>query len=312
VDIQIVYNTPHEIPLGIPIAVYFYLTGLSAGSFVISVISVIGGKTEYKPLGRIGAVVAPITLIIAPLFLIFDLEQPLRFWHLFVFMNPQSPITYGSFLLTLYPINGIIYAWFLFRGDQALAKMFGLVGIPLAICTHGYTGFILALGKGRALWSTALMPTLFIVSAMVSGMGLMIVLASLRYYWVGRHLKSGLAGDPAAKAHAVDRQLILGLAKMLGGLVLFDLFLVGNDILVLLTSKAEELEVAHLILKGRFAPLFLGVEIFGGGFIPALLVFLPRTSGKIRFCFLASCLTLVGILAMRIVVVIAGQSTPLH
>lgn len=303
-DIQVLYNTPHVIPLGVPIAIYFYLTGLSAGSFVISVISVIGGKKEYKPLGRIGAVVAPILLMCAPLFLIIDLAQPMRFWHLFVFMNAQSPITYGSFLLTTYPINGIIYAWFLFRGEQGLAKLFGIIGIPLAIATHGYTGFILALGKGRALWSTALMPTLFIVSAMVSGIGLMIVLAALRWRFMSSHVDS--------EARANDRDLILRLGKILGACVLFDLFLIGNDILVLITSKTEELAVAHLLLAGRFAPLFLGVEIFLGGLVPAFLVFFPATSRRIRYVFIASCLTLVGILAMRIVVVIAGQSIPLH
>ncbi len=303
-DVHVIYNTPHEIPLGIPIAIYFYLTGLSAGSFVISVVGLIGGKKEFMPLGRIGAIVAPLLLMVAPLFLIIDLAQPLRFWHLFVFMNPQSPITYGSFLLTVYPINGIIYAWFLFRGDYTLAKLFGILGIPLAICTHGYTGFILALGKGRALWSTALMPTLFIVSAMVSGIGLMIVLASLRWRY--------FSGKVDPERRNMDRDLILRLAKILGGCVIFDMFLIGNDILVLLTSKAEELAVAHLMLTGRFAPLFLGVELLLGGVVPALLVFLPATSRRIRYCFLASCLTLVGILAMRIVVVIAGQSIPLH
>ncbi|MCL5105280.1 MAG: polysulfide reductase NrfD [Armatimonadetes bacterium] len=303
-DIQVVYNTPHEIPLGVPIAVYFYLTGLSAGSFVVSVISVIGGKKEFKPLGRIGAVAAPILLMLAPLFLIVDLAQPMRFWHLFVFMNPQSPITYGSFLLTAYPINGLIYAWFLFRGDQGLAKLFGILGIPLAVCTHGYTGFILALGKGRALWSTALMPTLFIVSAMVSGIGLMIVLAALRWKYFSRKV------DPEARA--TDRDLIIRLGKILGACAIFDLFLIGNDILVLVTSKTEELAVAHLILAGRFAPLFLGVEILLGGLLPAFLVFFPATAKRLRYNFLAACLTLVGILAMRIVVVIAGQSIPLH
>ncbi|MDO8682086.1 MAG: NrfD/PsrC family molybdoenzyme membrane anchor subunit [Armatimonadota bacterium] len=303
-DIQTIYNVPHEIALGVPIAVYFYLTGLSAGSFVISVISIITGRADFKPIGRIGAVVAPITLMIAPINLLIDLEQPLRFWHLFVFWNPQSPITYGSFLLTIYPINGLIYAWFLFRGDQKLAKILGMVGIPLAIATHGYTGFILALGKGRALWSTALMPTLFIVSAMVSGIGLMIALATIRWKF--------FTGSSTSEERERDRRVILMLAKFMGATAIFDLFLIGNDILVLLTSKAEELEVARLILTGGFAPLFVGVEILLGGILPAFLVFFPRTGRRVRYCFLASLCTLVGILAMRIVVVIAGQSTPLH
>src|SRR3990172_13227872 len=125
-DVNVVYNTSYEMPLGYLIATYFYLTGLSAGSFVVSVIATIGGKTEYKPIGRIGAVMAPILLLLAPITLIVDLEQPLRFWHLFLYLNLKSPITYGSFLLTLYPINGLIYAWFMFRDNERLTKIFGL------------------------------------------------------------------------------------------------------------------------------------------------------------------------------------------
>lgn len=303
-DVQVLYNTQGELPLGILLAVYFYLTGVSAGSFVVSVIAVIGGKTEYKPLGRIGAVVAPIALLIAPLCLMLDLEQPYRFWHLFFYLNPQSPITYGSFLLTVYPINGLLYAWFLFRGNEKWSKLLGIIGIPLAICTHGYTGFILALGKGRALWSTALMPTLFIVSAVVSGLGLVIVLAAARWKIYAR--------DMTPEARENDRQLILGLGKMLGGCILFDLFLVFNDILVLVTATAEELHVAHLIMAGKFAPLFLGVELFLGGLVPLVLVFHPRTGRTLTGVVSASCLTLIGVFAMRVVVVIAGQYLPLH
>lgn len=303
-DIRIFYNIHYEMPLGILIAIYFYLTGLSAGSFVISVISTIGGKTEYKPIGRMGAVLAPILLLLAPLTLIIDLEQPPRFWHLFLYLNLQSPITYGSFLLTTYPINGLIYAWFLFKGNARWAKILGLIGIPLALCTHGYTGFILALGKGRILWSTALMPTLFIVSAMVSGMALVILAAAIRYAY--RSSQSPLAEQER------DRGLILSLGKTMGALIIADLFLVGNDILVLLTSTQEALHVAHLILFGKFQPYFVGMEILLGGFLPMFLVFLPWTGRSLWGVVAASILVMVGVMVMRYVVVVAGQYLPLH
>jgi len=45
----------------------------------------------------------------------------------------------------------------MFKGNKPLTKLFGTIGIPLAVFVHGYTGFILALGKARALWNTALM-----------------------------------------------------------------------------------------------------------------------------------------------------------
>jgi tetrathionate reductase subunit C len=275
---------------------------LSAGSFVVSVIATIGGKTEYKPLGKIGAVLAPILLILAPLNLIVDLEMPLRFWHLFVYLNFTSPITYGTFLLTIYPISGLIYAWFVFKGNQKMASFFGIIGIPLAICTHGYTGFILALGKGRALWSTALMPSLFIVSAMVSGIALLILAASIRNRFFLKNTEE----------KERDKELIIGLGKLMGGIIMMDIFMVFNAILVLLTSTKEAYEVVKLMLVGSFSYEFLGIEIFLGGIIPLFLVFNKKTRKSLIWLIIASILTLIGVYSMRIVVVIAGQSIPLH
>ena len=303
-DVNVVYNTPYEMPLGYLIATYFYLTGLSAGSFVISVIATVGGKIEYKPFGKIGAVIAPILLMLAPLTLIVDLEQPFRFWHLFLYLNMKSPITYGSFLLTAYPINGIIYAWYLFTGREKTAKILGILGIPLALATHGYTGFILALGKGRALWSTALMPTLFIVSAMVSGISLVILLAMIRNTFFQK--------DRTLVEIEKDNELIKGLAKFLGAFIIADLFLVFNDILVLLTSTEEALKVAKLILFGKFAWEFLLIEIFFGGLVPLFIIFNSKINKYKRNIVVALVLTLIGVYSMRVVVVIAGQSLPLH
>ncbi|OGL48559.1 MAG: hypothetical protein A3C43_04175 [Candidatus Schekmanbacteria bacterium RIFCSPHIGHO2_02_FULL_38_11] len=303
-DVNVVYNTPYEMPLGYLIATYFYLTGLSAGSFVISVIATIGGKVEYKPFGKIGAVIAPILLMLAPLTLIIDLEQPFRFWHLFLYLNMKSPITYGTFLLSAYPINGIIYAWYLFTGRDKTAKILGIIGIPLALATHGYTGFILALGKGRALWSTALMPTLFIVSAMVSGISLVILLAMIRNTYFQK--------DKTPAEVEKDDELIRSLAKFLAAFIIADLFLVFNDILVLLTSTEEALRVAKLILFGEFAGEFLLVEIFFGGLVPLFIIFNSKLNKYKRNIVVALVLTLIGVYSMRVVVVIAGQSLPLH
>ncbi|OGP95577.1 MAG: hypothetical protein A2157_16615 [Deltaproteobacteria bacterium RBG_16_47_11] len=146
-DVNIIYNVEHEISLGIPIATYFYLTGLSAGSFIISTFAYGFGMTKFKPLGKIGVIMATLILVIAPMILLIDLEQPLRFWHLIFYLRITSPITWGTFLLTLYPMNCVVYGYFMFKGDMKKTKIFGLIGIPLALMVHGYTGFILALGK---------------------------------------------------------------------------------------------------------------------------------------------------------------------
>lgn len=302
-DFQVVYNTPHHIPLGVPIALYFYMTGLSAGSFVISVIATIGGRTEFKPIGRLTAVLAPVLLMLAPLNLIYDLEQKPRFWHLFTYFNPTSPITYGSFLLTLYPMVGVIYAYFLFKGITRWARFFGVLGVPIALATHGYTGFILALGK-RPLWSTSLMPTLFIVSAMVSGIALVIVLGAIRLKFFSAHRSE--------EQRQQDAAILLRLSKIMAWTIVADLFLVVNEILVLATSHEEERFVLHLMLFGRFSRLFVGTEVLLGGLLPMTLLFVPFTGRSLKIVTFASVLVLVGIFAMRVVVVLAGQSVPLH
>jgi tetrathionate reductase subunit C len=284
------------------------LTGLSAGSFVVSVIAVLGGKAEYKPLGKIGAVVAPLCLVLAPMNLLVEMAQPLRAWHLMTYLpgyvNLKSPITYGVMLLTAYPISAVIYGFFVYTGNMKMSKIFAIIGIPLAIAVHGYTGFILALGKGRALWNTALMPTLFIVSAMVSGIALMILIAILRNVYFSE-------GKTPAEIEA-DRELIYGLGKFMGATIIFDLFLVVNAILVLLTSSKEAWHVAELLMWGRYAIEFLGVELMIGGIIPLVMVYYRKTARSFVGLSFASLMVMVGVYAMRFSVVVGGQSVPLH
>ena len=107
-DVNIIYNIEHEMPLGIPIATYFYLTGLSAGSFIISTMAYGFGMLKFKPLGKIGVVMAILLLVLAPMILLIDLEQPCRFWHLILYLRITSPITWWTFLLIIYPVNCMI------------------------------------------------------------------------------------------------------------------------------------------------------------------------------------------------------------
>jgi formate-dependent nitrite reductase membrane component NrfD len=252
---------------------------------------------RYKSLGRVGVVLATVLLIIAPLFLLLHIGVPHRAWHLFVYLNFESPITWGSFLLILYPINCIIYGYFMFKEKIKQTRIFGLIGIPLAISVHGYTGFILAFGKARALWNTALMPILFLVSAIVSGIALMILVCIVKDRFF-------------TKQKILDTPLLENLGKMLAWVIVFDLFLVACDILVLLISHAEAQEVAHLLLSGKFLVLFLVVENLLGKIVPFILLTVPRFRNVVTM-IIASLLVVVGIFFMRYVVVVGGEHIPL-
>lgn len=294
---QVLYNIFHQEAFGVFIAVYFYLTGLSAGSFILSTLAYGFGMEKYKPIGRVGIILATVLLVIAPLFLLLHIGMPQRAWHLFIYLNMSSPITWGSFLLVLYPINCLIYAYFMFKGKAKSTKIFAFIGIPLAILVHGYTGFILAFGKARALWNTALMPILFLASAIVSGIALMILVFFIKERFF-------------SKTKSPNRDLVFNLSKLLGWAIVFDLFLVACDLIVLSISHSDAQAAAHLILAGKFGLLFVLVENILGKIFPLILVLVPRFRTPATV-IIASILVIIGIFFMRYIVVLGGEFIPL-
>lgn len=293
----LLYTVPHEHSFGIAIAIYFYLTGLSAGSFIISTLAYGFGFEKYKPLGKIGVVVATLLLVAAPMFLLIHSGRPERAWHLFVYMNGTSPISWGSILLTVYPINCIIYGYFMFKGNAKLTKTFGLIGIPLALSVHGYTGFILSFAKAHALWRSSMMPILFLVSALVSGVAMMILITIIR-------------DKLFSKEGKVNMELIQGLGKMLTWLIIADLFLSLSDLAVHYFGEAESHEVASLLLMGAFAPLFIGIETIFGKVLPLILISSPPIR-SVPVYGVASLMVMIGIFTMRCNMVLGGEYIPL-
>jgi tetrathionate reductase subunit C len=185
----------------------------------------------------------------------------------------------------------------MFKGNMKMTKIFGLIGIPLALAVHGYTGFILALGKARILWNTALMPTLFLVSAMVSGIALMILVCFVLGRFVSEDGKT-------------PKALIYNLVNILVIAILLDLALVGCDILVLLTSHEDALMAGKMILIGSFAPVFLYGEIIMGAIVPLVLLVLPSTKKNLYWIAVSCLLVMLGIFCMRYTMVVGGQCLP--
>jgi formate-dependent nitrite reductase membrane component NrfD len=141
------------------------------------------------------------------------------------------------------------------------------------------------------------MPILFLVSAIVSGIALVIFVVYIRDKFFSREGK-------------VNDELILDLAKLMGGFLLLDLFLVLSDVLILLAGSEDAIKAGWLLLTGKFAIPFLGIENFLGKIIPALLIFSTRLRTTNRLVW-ASFLVMFGIIFMRFVVVLAGEYYPL-
>jgi Ni/Fe-hydrogenase subunit HybB-like protein len=66
-----------------------------------------------------------------------------------------------------------------------------------------------------------------------------------------------------------------------------------------------------MLLTGEFSLPFLGIEVLLGALIPLILILSPFTKRWIPALALASVLVMIGILAMRYIMVVGGLSIPL-
>jgi polysulfide reductase chain C len=264
------------------IVTYFFLGGLSVGAYLFSVAANYW-KQEFKPLAKKSAVLSLIALAIGMFILLYDLGKPDRAWRLFTSFNPHSMISWGVWVLNIYGLMNLIYTCLLFKAKEEVAKKFAYIGLPFAILTATYTGMLLTQAPARVLWHTALIPVLFLNGALISGIALVMLFS--------------------VKAQNIE--LLSKLGRFVACLIILELVMILGEFIVLLNGGTEYVAVAKSLLSGQIGCLFIGFEVVLGAVIPAAMLLKRKTSVFTQA--LASLLILVGIFAMRYVIVVGGQ-----
>jgi len=72
------------------------------------------------------------------------------------------------------------------RWDHGLISFFAGIGIPWAFVLHGYVGFIFGSVKANAWWASPLMPIIFLMSAIVSGIAMLMLMYTFIRWRSGR------------------------------------------------------------------------------------------------------------------------------
>jgi formate-dependent nitrite reductase membrane component NrfD len=96
------------------------------------------------------------------------------------------------------------------------------------------------------------------------------------------------------------------LAKADNAFLTLELFVIGGFISGLLTSSGVHIEAAKLILSGPYAAAFW-VFVIGLGILVPLMIQLLAVNHKIKHTAVAPILVIAGGLALRFVIVYAGQ-----
>jgi formate-dependent nitrite reductase membrane component NrfD len=184
---------------------YFFLAGLSGGSYVIATLLRLRGDHEDEPAARLGFYVAFPPMLVSPLLLTLDLTQPLRFWHMLWNTTPGeagfvfkywSPMSVGAWALVVFGAittvsfievlvrDRVIRLGFTDRGvrllDGTRGKVFNAVGAVFGLFIAGYTGVLLSVSN-QPVWSdTWALGGLFLASGLTGSAALLLLLTRYR------------------------------------------------------------------------------------------------------------------------------------
>ncbi len=194
--------------------------------------------------------------------------------------------------------------------DEKAVKIMATVGIPVACLLHGYAGFIFGSVKANALWTTPLMPFIFICSAVVSGIALCMLC-----YMVTMEIRKLMAGwkrkqDPSLPSPEAIKSMEMYEVTMTSRYLVYALIAaLGLELLDLLFrdyAKFQSWEIVRSIIYGQdFVNIFI-VQYGLGNLVPLTLFLLPRITAK--RAAVATMLVLMGVFMMRWNLVIGGQA----
>jgi Ni/Fe-hydrogenase subunit HybB-like protein len=197
------------------------------------------------------------------------------------------------------------------RQDEKAIKFLAGAGVPTACFLHGYAGFIFGSVKANALWMTPLMPVIFIMSAVVSGVALCMLV-----YIVTIRIRKGIASrkatpvsPPAQEAPKGVETYEMQVKVTVKYLIFFMIFSISLELLDLVFrgyTAQKSWDILRNVIYGKdFINIFL-LQYTVGNLVPFILLLIPGLT--IRRAVPALVLILFGVFMMRWNVVIGGQS----
>lgn len=325
---------PNEVELqwSILIVLYPYLTGLVAGAFILASLERVFKVEAVKPTYRLALLTALSFLLVAPLPLQLHLGHPERSFEMYLTPHRTSAMAMFGFVYLWYLMVVLLAEIWLdyrrdivvfsqtargwkrwiyriltlgssniseraLRIDDRVGWIITVVGIPSAFLLHGYVGFIFGSVKANPWWSSPLMPIVFLFSAMVSGIAVVMLLYMLLM---------------RVRKQVCDMRCVDTIARYLLYTFMIDFSLEMLDLIQRIYEADESFRSLDFMVHTRLWTSQVLVQILLGtaapiGILALTQLFKLRESARRKLYALAGVLTLTGILAMRWNVVIGGQ-----
>jgi len=326
------YPNEMELQWSILIVLYPFITGLVAGAFILASLERVFRVEAVKPTYRLALLTALAFLLVAPLPLVLHLGHPERSFEMYLTPHTSSAMAMFGFVYLWYLMAVLLLEIWLdyrmeiveraqntkgplryvykvltlgsddvseeaLRIDERAGYLITLVGIPSAFLLHGYVGFIFGSVKANPWWSSPMMAIVFLFSAIVSGIAIVLLL-----YMATTLLRKS----------KIDMACVDTIARYLLYAFIIDFSLEMLDLLHRIYEADESFRTLDFMVKTRLYLPHIVVQIVLGTLVPIGLLALTQvvalTERARRGIYtLAGILTMIGIFAMRWNVVIGGQ-----
>jgi predicted membrane protein len=215
--------------------------------------------------------------------------------------NAMSRIVYRVLTIGAYDVSEEAV-----RVDKKAATILAAIGIPVACFLHGYAGFIFGSVKANALWMSPLMPVIFIMSAVVSGIALCMLTYIVIMEWQAFRQRRKGGGVEASEIKGAEKEIINQATRYLLGFLIAAISLEMLDLIFRGYTAMKSWDILRSVMYGKdFINIFV-LQYTLGNLVPFVLLMLPRRT--LKRTVLALLLVLFGVFMMRWNVVIGGQA----
>lgn len=309
----------HIVEWTLLIVTYPFFSGIIAGGTVITVLVYLLGMKQLEPMERMGHFLGLALIFTAPLCPMFDLKQPFNSLFIPFYPNFTSPILLFFILWTILTFVMLAKTYYMFRRDfevmsetggifakiagklmlgaknvnpeedDSKVKVWASISIPVAMFFHAYVGFLMVSMVSMPLWGTPILLVMFLISALVSGVGAAILLYMMRQKIIGEPIDYSIMKIP------------LILMAVFAGI---DLFLLFIEIVTEFYWNTEHWFQIAAVLAYNAIPF--AIEVLGLAFI-LIYGLMSMNSITPRKIVLLSALSLISVYAARWMMVIPAQ-----
>ncbi|MBK7474292.1 MAG: polysulfide reductase NrfD [Betaproteobacteria bacterium] len=296
---HIVTGMNNHIVWGMPHVFAVFLIVAASGALNVASIASVFGKTPYKPLAPLSALLAIALLIGGLSVLLLDLGRPERLIVAMTHFNFKSIFAWNIFLYTGFMAIVIVYLWTMMeRRMNPYTKPAGFVAFIWRLLLTTGTGSIFGFLIARQAYDSALLAPMFIVMSFSYGLAIFTLVLMAACRGTGRPL-----GD----------DILLRLARLQAIFIAGALYFVAvHHLTNLYFTRRHGVERFLLLDGGIHTLLFWAGQVLVGSVLPLAILFHPRWGKSRPLIAAAAGMVVAGGLAQMYVTIIGGQAYPLE